>query len=150
MKRQRQAHSPHTIGRVQDTTQSVSLRNFGITDTTELETLEAFFLNSVKYGSDSLKSGLANMFEGMQNASELHSQMTTEIHTLYEGIVAMKRDILEAKEQGLAAETIAIQATEVTLFVSIEAWQRMHTDSSDQHRRNAILSAPITIPQSWR
>ena len=118
MKRQRQAHSPHTIGRVQDTTQSVILRNFGITDTTELETLEAFFLNSVKYGSDSLKSGLANMFEGMQNASELHSQMTTEIHTLYEGIVAMKRDILEAKEQGLAAETIAIQATEVTLFVS--------------------------------
>jgi hypothetical protein len=101
------------------TEKSTLLRNFGISDADELETLEAFLLNSVKYGSDPLKSGLANMFRGMQHAMEVYSQMTTEVHSLHEGIVAMKKEVTEAKEHSLIAETAAFQAAEVTIVLLV-------------------------------
>jgi hypothetical protein len=56
------------------------------------------------------------MFSGMQNAMEVYAQMTTEIHSLHEGIVAMKKEVTEAKEQGLIAETASIQEAEVTMY----------------------------------
>jgi hypothetical protein len=130
------------------TEKSTLLRTFGISDVDELETLEAFLLNSVKFGSDQLKSGLANMFSGMQNAMEVYAQMTTEIHSLHEGIVAMKKEVTEAKEQGLIAETASIQEAEVNIFQFVICLIRI--DLNTFTRINAKSPTLITTSHWWR
>jgi len=94
------------------------LQNFGLTDAVELETLEAFLGNFARFGCEPLKNGLVNMFNGMKHAMDVYSHMTIEIHSLHEGIVELKKELTEVKEQHLIAETAAIQTAEVRLVMN--------------------------------
>ena len=92
------------------------LQNFGLTDPTELETLNAFLDNFGRFGCEPLKNGLTSMFMGMKNAMDVYSHMKAEIHSLHEGIVELKKELTEAKEQHLIAEAAAIHSAEVRKF----------------------------------
>jgi hypothetical protein len=90
------------------------LHNFGLYDSQELETLDAFLENFVRFGCEPLKDGLTNLFKGMQTAMDVYSQMKTEMHSLHVGVVELKQELTEAKEQHIAAETAAVQSMEVS------------------------------------
>ena len=79
-----------------------------------METLDAFLDNFARFGCESLKNSLASMFTGMKNAMDVYSHMKTEIHSLHEGIMELRKELTEAKEQHLIAETAAIQSAEVS------------------------------------
>ncbi len=90
------------------------LHNFGLYDSQELETLDAFLENFARFGCEPLKDGLTNLFKGMQTAMDVYSQMKTEMHALHAGVVELKQELTEAKEQHIAAETAAVQSMEVS------------------------------------
>jgi hypothetical protein len=90
------------------------LRNFGLTDTVELDTIGAFICHSVKWGSEPLVQGFANMFKGMKTAVEVYEQMKIEIHSLHAGVLAMTTEMNDLKDQHAAAEALAAHAAEVS------------------------------------
>ncbi len=87
--------------------------NFGLTDTEELDTIGAFLCHSVKWGSEPLVLGFANMFKGMKKAVVVYEQMKVEIHSLHIGVLAMKSEINDLKDQHTATEALAAHVAEV-------------------------------------
>ncbi len=89
------------------------LQKYGLVDHRETDAIEALVRNAYDYGNDTLKNGLATMFRGMENAIKVYMDMKQEIHTLHEGILIMKQEAQEAKEQLAIAETLTQQRAEV-------------------------------------
>jgi hypothetical protein len=89
------------------------LQKYGMADQSEMDAIEALVRNAYEYGNDTVKNGLATMFHGMENAVRVYVDMKQEIHTLHEGIMLMKQEALEMKEQLTLAETLARQKAEV-------------------------------------
>ncbi len=89
------------------------LQNFGLHDPQELETMDAFLENFARFGCEPLKEGLTSLFEGMKHAMDVHSQNETELHSLHAGVIDLKKELTEAKEQHIAAESATTQMMEV-------------------------------------
>jgi hypothetical protein len=91
------------------------LEKFGLTERLELQTLKDFLSNTLQYGNESLKSGLENLFDGMEHAVSVYSKLIEEVNMLNNGIISLKLDANEAREQALLAETMTAQRSEVLL-----------------------------------
>ena len=87
---------------------------YGLSNQQEIEALDTLLRHSHKYGNNDLRNGLSNMFRGMEHAVKVYSEMKNEIHSLHDGILVMRNEASEAKDQLLIAETMARQRLEVT------------------------------------
>ena len=89
------------------------LQKYGVCEVHQTEAVEALVRSACTYGNESLISGLQRMFQGMQTAVEIHTETTNEIYLLHEGILRMKHEVSDAKEQLATAEAMAQQHMQV-------------------------------------
>jgi hypothetical protein len=89
------------------------LQKYGMADRGEMDAIAALVRNAYAYGNDTVKNGLTTMFHGMENAVSVYADMKKEVHTLHDGILFMKQEAQEMKEQLTLAETLARQKAEV-------------------------------------
>ncbi len=120
------------------------LRNFGLTDEVELDTVGAFLCHSVNWGSESLVNGFSNMFKGMHKAIEVYGQMKAEMNSLHTGIMAMKSEMSELKDQHVATETAAIQAAAVNLLLPVYIFNLLTYTPCSVYRTNVESRMPAT------
>lgn len=113
------SHSQQTT----HTTEAILLRNFGVSDTSELETVDAFLANSANYGSAPLVNGLRSLFTGMQHATNVYAEMSVEVHTLNQAIMTLKQEASDVRDQRLLDETTTAQLAEVTLLNASILWR---------------------------
>jgi hypothetical protein len=110
------------------------LQKYGLVDQTEIDAIEAFVRHAYDYGNDTLKNGLTAMFTGMENAVRVYLEMKQEIHTLHEGILSMKQEALEMKEQLAMAEQYSLASSNyATAMMALE-----QTESAIHERDRAI------------
>lgn len=91
------------------------LRKYGVEDTREIEAVENFIRQTHFYGNNALSHGLLMMFNGMQHAVAIYSEMKAEIYSLHQCILELKKEATDAKDQLAIAETTARQRLEVTI-----------------------------------
>ena len=96
------------------------LQKFGIAEKNELDIVVSFIQNTNDWGHETLQRGLENMFGGMQRASVVYSEMKSEIQILHQGILAVKKEAREAKDQLIIADSAAVQRTEVCADVRFD------------------------------
>jgi len=89
------------------------LQKYGVNDARQQEAVEALVRGTNTYGNGHLLNGLHTMFKGMSRAVDVHTEMTNEIHLLHEGILTLRKEVSDAKEQLSTAEAMAQQRIEV-------------------------------------
>ena len=89
------------------------LRKYGLSEVHQTDAVEALVRSACTYGNESLITGLQIMFKGMNAAVEIHAETTNEIYLLHEGILRMKQEVSDTKEQMASAEAMAQQHMQV-------------------------------------
>ena len=89
------------------------LQKYGLSDRYEIEAVDAHMYNALKYGCDAQKKGISNLFTGMEQAVVIYTELKSEIHTLHQGILMMRKEVSETRDQLLLAETTASHKMEV-------------------------------------
>ena len=89
------------------------LRKYGVNDPREIEAVNESISNAHKYGNKEIKRGISNMVKGMEQAVAIYTEMKSEIQKLHQGILSMRKELTETREQLLLAETTASHKMEV-------------------------------------
>lgn len=95
------------------------LQKYGVNDAQQQEAVEALVRGTNTFGNSHLLNGLHAMFKGMSRAVDVHTEMTNEIHLLHEGILTLRKEVSDAREQLSTAEAMAQQHIEVPQHSSL-------------------------------
>ncbi len=96
---------------------------YGLSNQHEVDAVNGVISTAHKYGCEALSSGLSNLFNGMDQAVVAFSEMKYEIQTLHQGILALRKEVADTRDQLYIAETTASQKMEVGFF-ELQYWTR--------------------------
>ena len=99
------------------------LLKYGVSNQSEADAINGVISTAHKYGCEALSHGLSNLFNGMDQAVVAFSEMKYEIQTLHQGILVLRKEVADTRDQLYIAETIALQKTEVSFF-ELQYWTR--------------------------
>lgn len=89
------------------------LQKYGLNDMREMEAVNESISNAHKYGNKEIKRGITNMIKGMEQAVVIYSEMKSEIQQLHQGILTLRKELSESRDQLLLTETTSMQKMEV-------------------------------------